>query len=134
MVGIFEYDKDGRKYCKDTKLGRRSRVPGKKEKSAKPRKESESKGLKMEGRKKKRFHPGTVALWEMMKFQKATGLLIRKLPFARWVREITQQMRGNLCFEVLALLALQEAPEAYIVYLFEDRNLYAIHTENNITA
>ncbi|EOD27405.1 hypothetical protein EMIHUDRAFT_235882 [Emiliania huxleyi CCMP1516] len=34
--------------------------------------------------------PGTVALREIRKYQRSTELLIRKLPFARLVREITQ--------------------------------------------
>ena len=35
--------------------------------------------------KKRRFRPGTVALWEIRKYQKSTDLLIRKLPFQRLV-------------------------------------------------
>ncbi|EOD21308.1 hypothetical protein EMIHUDRAFT_74990, partial [Emiliania huxleyi CCMP1516] len=37
-----------------------------------------------------RRRPGTVALREIRKYQRSTELLIRKLPFARLVREITQ--------------------------------------------
>ena len=83
-----------------------------------------------EGEKKKRkFHPGTVALQEIRKFLKTTGFLIRKLPFARWVREIAQQQGGDLHFQALALLILQEAAEAYVVNVFEDANLCAIHAK-----
>ena len=56
--------------------------------------------------RKRRFRPGTVALQEICKFLKSTSFLIRKLPFARWVREITKQMGGNLRFQAMALLAL----------------------------
>ena len=78
-------------------------------------------------RKKKTFRLDTVALWEICKFQKSISFLIRQLPFVRWVREITQQMRGDLRFQAMALLTLQEAVEAYIMNLFEDANLCAIH-------
>ena len=49
-------------------------------------------------KRKRRFWPGTVALWEICKFQKSTSYLIRKLPFVRWFREITQQLQGDLRF------------------------------------
>ena len=68
-----------------------------------------------------------VALWKIRKFQKSTLFLIRKLPFVRWVREITQQIWGNPRFQAMALLALQEAAEVYVINLFDDTNLCAIH-------
>ncbi|KAL1420770.1 hypothetical protein MTO96_023811 [Rhipicephalus appendiculatus] len=74
-----------------------------------------------------RFRPGTVALREIRRYQKSTELLVRKLPFQRLVREISQDMQLNLRFQNSALLALQEATEAYVVSLFEDSNLCAIH-------
>ncbi|KAI9118509.1 hypothetical protein K1719_010841 [Acacia pycnantha] len=74
-----------------------------------------------------RFRPGTVALREIRKYQKSTELLIRKLPFQRVVREIAQDFKTDLRFQSHAVLALQEAAEAYIVGLFEDTNLCAIH-------
>ena len=81
------------------------------------------------GRVKKphRYRPGTVALREIRKYQKSTELLIRKLPFQRLVREIAQDFRHDLCFQSSAILALQEASEAYLVRLFEDTNLCALH-------
>lgn len=74
-----------------------------------------------------RYRPGTVALREIRKYQKSTDLLIRKLPFQRLVREIAQDFKLDLRFQSSAILALQEACEAYIVGLFEDSNLCAIH-------
>ncbi|KAK1692475.1 hypothetical protein QYE76_009172 [Lolium multiflorum] len=65
-----------------------------------------------------RFRPGTVALREIRKYQKSTELLIRKLPF-----------KTDLRFQSFAVSALQEAAEAYLVVLFEDTNLCAIHTK-----
>lgn len=78
-------------------------------------------------RKPRRYRPGTVALREIRKYQKSTSLLIRKLPFQRLVREIAQDFKNSLRFQSLAILALQEAAEAYLVQLFEDTNLCAIH-------
>jgi histone H3 len=76
-----------------------------------------------------RWRPGTVALREIRKFQKSTELLIRKLPFQRLVREITQDFKTDMRFQSHAVLALQEAAEAYLVHLFEDTNLCAIHAK-----
>merc|ERR1711981_1409307 len=76
-----------------------------------------------------RFRPGTVALREIRKFQKSTELLIRKLPFQRLVRDIAGNFKNDLRFQSSAVLALQEASEAYMVGLFEDTNLCAIHAK-----
>lgn len=78
---------------------------------------------------KKRYRPGTRALREIRKYQRSTDLLIRKLPFQRLVREIAQDYKEDLRFQSLAVLALQEASEAYLVGLFEDTNLCAIHAK-----
>merc|ERR1711977_403556 len=53
-----------------------------------------------------RFRPGTVAL-----------------------RDITNDFKNDLRFQSSAVLALQEAAEAYMVGLFEDTNLCAIHAK-----
>ena len=96
-----------------------------------------------------RYRPGTVALREIRKYQKSTELLIRKLPFQRLVREIAQDFKTGQCrtcrsdrllhdsehisidkiiywvadlrFQSSAVLALQEAAEAYLVSLFEGK-------------
>ena len=57
------------------------------------------------------------------RYQKSTELLIRKLPFQRLVREIAQDFKTDLRFQSSAVMALQEASEAYLVGLFEDTNL-----------
>jgi histone H3 len=132
-------------------------------------------------KKPHRYRPGTVALREIRKYQKTTELLIRKLPFQRLVREVSQDFKvctfknihasvlrnlklllfshthintytythihthintythqhthintytqSDLRFQSSALLALQEASEAYLVGLFEDTNLCAIHAK-----
>ena len=83
-------------------------------------------------KKPHRYRPGTVALREIRRYQKSTDLLIRRLPFARYFREVlraekpepdTPRVTGS------ALAATQEAYEAYQVGLFEDTNLCAIHAK-----
>lgn len=82
----------------------------------------------MEGVKKRhRYRPGTVALREIRRYQKSTNLLISRLPFQRLVREVAEKVRADFRFQPSAVLALQEASEAYLVGLFEDANLCAIH-------
>ena len=83
-----------------------------------------------------RYRPGTVALKQIRQYQKSTELLIRKLPFQRLVREIagdhdiiTSPLCGKVRFQSAAVMALQEAAEAYLVGLFEDTNLCAIHAK-----
>jgi histone H3/H4 len=100
-------------------------------------------------KKPHRYRPGTVALKEIRKCksfllyacsfllyvfflfihidQKNTDLLIRKLPFQRLVKEIAQDYKSDLRFQSTGILALQEAAESYLVSLFEDTNLCAIH-------
>ena len=77
----------------------------------------------------RRFRPGTVALREIRRYQKSTELLLRKLPFQRLVREIAADFKADLRFQGSAIMALQEATEAYMVSLFEDTNLAAIHAK-----
>jgi len=80
--------------------------------------------------KKRRFRPGTVALREIRRYQKSTELLLRKLPFQRLVREIAQDFKTDgIRFQAEAIMALQESSEAYLVGLFEDSNLCAIHAK-----
>ena len=80
-------------------------------------------------RRPHRYRPGTRALMEIRKYQKSTELLIRKLPFQRLVREIMQDFNTELRCQSTAILAMQEAAEAYLVGLFEDTNLCAIHAK-----
>lgn len=89
-------------------------------------------------RKKRRYRPGTLALREIRKYQRSTDLLLRRLPFSRVVREIALEMVTDtnynlgdvgLRWQSSAILALQEATEAFLVHLFEDANLCAIHAK-----
>ena len=45
------------------------------------------------------------------------------------MREIAQDFKIDLRFQSSAIAALQEAAEAYLVGLFEDTNLCAIHAK-----
>jgi len=101
-----------------------------------PRKQLATKAARKQGpstaggvKKPHRYRPGTVALREIRKYQKSTDLLIRKMPFQRLVREIAHEFKTELRFQSTAVLALQEAAEAYLVNLFEDTNLCAIHAK-----
>jgi histone H3-like centromeric protein A len=81
---------------------------------------------------KRRYRPGTIALKEIRRYQKDHSLLLRKLPFSRLVREIATQFQPDgvgMRWQSQALLALQEAAEAFVVHLFEDTNLLAIHAK-----
>lgn len=80
-------------------------------------------------KKPHRFKPGTVALREIRKYQKSGDLLLRKLPFNRLIREIATDYKGDMRFQASAIVALQEAAENYLVQLFEDTNLCAIHAK-----
>ena len=87
-------------------------------------------------RKRYRYRPGTVALKQIGQYRRSTELLIGRLPFQRLVREIASDSEviklplcGNVRFQSAAIMALQEAAEAYLVGLFEDTNLCAIHAK-----
>ena len=71
-------------------------------------------------------------------YQKSTELLIRKLPFQRLVREITDDVikshfsvyeNSGLRFQSTAIGALHEAIEHYLISLFKDVNLCTIHAK-----
>ncbi|KAI1367819.1 histone-fold-containing protein [Xylaria arbuscula] len=82
--------------------------------------------------RRRRYRPGTVALREIRRLQNSTDLLMRKLPFSRVVREIALSIRPRdegMRWQSQAILALQEAAEAFLVHLFEDTNLCAIHAK-----
>lgn len=83
-------------------------------------------------RPRRRYKPGTAALREIRKYQRTTDLLLLKLPFARLVREVALNMVPSgtpLRWQSQAIQALQEAAEAFLVHLFEDTNLCAIHAK-----
>ena len=74
-----------------------------------------------------RYRPGVVALREIRRYQNSTELLIRKVPFQRLVKEVCQDYKTDLRWTSSGMMCIQEAAEAYLVGLFEDTNLCAIH-------
>ena len=65
------------------------------------------------------YQHGAVALQEIRRYQKLTELLIRKSGRLHRTSKLISGFRKML----------QEAAEAYLVDLFEDTNLCAIHTK-----
>ena len=80
-------------------------------------------------KKPHRYRPGTVAIREIKRYQRSTELLIKRLPFQRLVRDIAREFKSDMRFQSSAVLALQEAAESYMVGLFQDTNLCAIHAK-----
>ena len=90
-------------------------------------------------KKSHQYQPGILALREMRRYQHSTECLIKRTPFQKLIREISQEYRVCLdgprtpsvqvCFQSTAIAALQEAAENFIVGLFEDVNLLAVHAK-----
>ena len=126
---------ESRQVSTSTSMARTKQTARKSTGGKAPRKELATKAARKSApatggvKKPHRFRPGTVALREIRRYQKTTGIIINKLPFQRLVREVAQDFRTDLRFESHALMALQEASEAYLVGLFEDVNLCAIHAK-----
>lgn len=135
MMSVVWRDNKQRQSAKNTEMARTKQTARKSTGGKAPRKQLATKAARKSApttggvKKPHRYRPGTVALREIRKYQKSTELLIRKLPFQRLVREIAQDFKTDLRFQSHAVLALQEAAEAYLVGLFEDTNLCAIHAK-----
>ncbi|KAH7301764.1 hypothetical protein KP509_23G041500 [Ceratopteris richardii] len=71
----------------------------------------------------------TKAFAEIRHYQKIAELLIPRRPFARVVKEELQRYCVGLRIQALALEALQEAAEAFLISMLEDSNLCAIHAK-----
>jgi histone H3 len=83
-------------------------------------------------KKPHRYRPGTVALRQIRKYQKSTESLVRKLPFQRLVRHLVGEKNKRMRavrMQTAALYVMQQAYEAYVISLFEDANLCAIHAK-----
>ncbi|CAG2106525.1 unnamed protein product [Medioppia subpectinata] len=100
-------------------------------KARRPDGDTHADGTATSGHRRKRYRPGTVALREIRRFQNTTDLLVRKLPFARLIREILQDIYPSnaIRWQHSALMAIQEATEAYLIGLFEDTNIVAINAK-----
>ena len=60
--------------------------------------------------------------------QKSTSYVFEKLAFERLVREIAQDFKTDLGFTAEAMECIQAYAEIYLVDLFEDANLEAVHS------
>ena len=90
-------------------------------------------------KKPHRYNPGLLALCEIHRYQQSTKSLIRRTPFNKLIKEIFQEYRicpegpgtpsVQVRFQSTALAALQEAAENFLVGLFEDVNLLAVHAK-----
>ena len=76
-----------------------------------------------------RKRPGTAALREIRRLQKTAELLVPKLPFARLIKGICNELLGGeqIRWAAEGLLAMQTATESYLTGLFEDAVLCSIH-------
>ncbi len=80
-------------------------------------------------KRSRHFGPGTVTLLKIRKLQKSTGLPITEAPFNRLVRNITQEHMRNVRFQAGAAKALQHVSEAFIIEMFEEAQLAALHAK-----
>ncbi|CAI2382205.1 unnamed protein product [Moneuplotes crassus] len=103
---------------------------GKKRGRGRP-KGSKSKGRgesQEEGSKRKiRFHPGTVALREIKRYQKHSKPLTAKMPFERKVRSVLNELDPDFRLKQSSVECMREATEMYLVEILGDSNLCAIH-------
>ena len=78
-------------------------------------------------KKKRRRKPGVVALREIRKYQQSTDNLIRKRPFQRLVKSITNENTANgLKFKKTAMEMLQVESERFITDLMQRAQICAI--------
>ena len=114
----------------DKRIKRLEKLREENQKRAPRIKERKRKQLKtISDEKQRKTQKGMQALKEIQKYQTGTDLLIRRVPFQRLVKEIIQRQQGNLKLQSTAVLALQEAGEAFLVGLMEQANLCAIHAK-----
>ena len=92
-------------------------------------------------KKPHRYRLGLLAIHEIHRYQQSTKSLIRRTPFNKLIKEISQEYRirpegpgtpsVQVQFQSTALAALQEAAENFLVGLFEDINLLAVHAKRD---
>ncbi|EAT44678.1 AAEL004001-PA [Aedes aegypti] len=89
--------------------------------------ESQLTRTRNKSRRINRYHPFDLAIRQIRQIQSTTTLLIPRQPFERLVREIAQPMGPELRFRGEAIDALQESAEPYLIHLFQDSILSALH-------
>ena len=107
-----------------------------KNKGSRLKKKKNTKGSKRRSRmdsdepkekRKIRYHPGTVALREIKRYQKHAKPLTAKSPFDRRVRNVIKAWDPEFRLRPASLEAMREATEAYLVEILSDSNLCAFH-------
>ncbi|KAL7747068.1 hypothetical protein RI367_007564 [Sorochytrium milnesiophthora] len=68
-------------------------------------------------------------LWEIRQMQAKTDRIISKASFTRLVRELLAQRATDFRMQRVALEALQEAAEAFLISLFSDAYLCSLHAK-----
>ena len=116
LVQKLEFD-DPHAILFNTRTMARTKQTARKSTEARPRKQLATKAARKSAptggvKKPHRYRPGTVALRDPQ-VPEVHRAPIRKLPFQRLVREIAQDFKTDLRFQSSAILALQEASEAY---------------------
>jgi histone H3 len=76
---------------------------------------------------KGKYRPNNLCLKEIRRFARAPDMCIRRASFQQVVKDITWEIDSTYKFHTQAILAIQEAAEAYMIGLFEDCNLCAGH-------
>lgn len=121
MAGITKKTahKQSMKNVASRKIHRDGRITAKKE----------SRSADAGTKRQHRWHPGTVALREVRRYQNSTELLIQRAPFRRLVREIVTNLKDSMRMSNSALEAIQDSAENYIVGVLTDANLCTIHAK-----
>ena len=88
-------------------------------------------GIRRRSYRKKPRGPGARAVRDIVQLQSTWHLLIPRLPFARLVKDVTEPLTRieGIRWSSKAMEALQNSAEAYLVQLFEDVNLCALHAK-----
>ena len=76
---------------------------------------------------KRRTRPGAKALREIKMYQRSTNTLIPRAPIQRIIKEITAKYKPDARYSYGAIEAVHQCVDAYMVGLFEDTGLCAIH-------
>jgi histone H3 len=76
---------------------------------------------------KRRLRPGTKALREIRKFQQSSEFVIKRAPFERLVREVSRDVKRDVYWGGNSMDAMQEAAEAYLIFVLERANRIALH-------
>ena len=78
---------------------------------------------------KRRLRPGVKALREIRQYQRSTDVLLPRAPLQRVIKEITAKYFPEARYSYGAIDAIQQCVESYMIGLFEDTQLCAIHAK-----